>query len=91
MIGPDPRADGFFWYAGQGGYGIQTAPGAARLAAALIRGPPYPLTWRRWESAKGDWRRHDSWPTTAPPTRTMTAAPVRNRPETLCRGRYDAW
>ncbi|MDQ3245872.1 MAG: FAD-binding oxidoreductase [Pseudomonadota bacterium] len=26
----------FFWYAGQGGFGIQTAPAAARLAAALL-------------------------------------------------------
>jgi len=29
---------GFFWLAGQGGYGIQTAPAAALLAASLIRG-----------------------------------------------------
>ncbi len=36
VIGWDPRAEGFFWLAGQGGYGIQTAPAAARLAAALI-------------------------------------------------------
>lgn len=33
VIGFDPRAKGFFWLAGQGGYGVQTAPGAARLAA----------------------------------------------------------
>ena len=26
----------FFWFAGQGGFGIQTAPAAARLAAALL-------------------------------------------------------
>jgi D-arginine dehydrogenase len=32
------RGDGFFWCAGQGGFGIQTAPAAARLAAALITG-----------------------------------------------------
>ena len=36
IIGQDQRAEGFFWLAGQGGYGIQTAPAAARLAAALI-------------------------------------------------------
>ena len=36
IIGEDPRADGFFWLAGQGGYGIQTAPAAARFAAALL-------------------------------------------------------
>ena len=32
------RAGGFFWFAGQGGFGIQTAPAAARLAAALLLG-----------------------------------------------------
>lgn len=29
---------GFFWCAGQGGFGIQTAPAAARMAAALVLG-----------------------------------------------------
>lgn len=29
---------GFYWFAGQGGFGIQTAPAAARLAAAEILG-----------------------------------------------------
>lgn len=37
VIGFDGAAPGFFWLAGQGGYGIQTAPAAARLAAALVR------------------------------------------------------
>ncbi|MBS0274237.1 MAG: FAD-binding oxidoreductase [Proteobacteria bacterium] len=37
VIGFDPVQHGFFWLAGQGGYGIQTAPAAARLAAALVR------------------------------------------------------
>lgn len=31
---------GFFWFAGQGGFGIQTAPAAARLAAQLLLGFP---------------------------------------------------
>jgi D-arginine dehydrogenase len=35
VIGFDPEVEDFFWCAGQGGYGIQTAPAAARLAAAL--------------------------------------------------------
>ncbi len=38
LIGFDPVAPGWFWLAGQGGYGIQTAPATARLAAALVRG-----------------------------------------------------
>jgi D-arginine dehydrogenase len=36
VIGMDGEQDGFFWLAGQGGFGIQTAPGAARAAAGLI-------------------------------------------------------
>ncbi len=38
VCGHDPALDGFFWLAGQGGYGVQTAPAMARLAAALIHG-----------------------------------------------------
>jgi D-arginine dehydrogenase len=37
VVGFDPQAHGFFWLAGQGGYGIQTAPALSQLAAALIR------------------------------------------------------
>jgi len=44
IIGQDPRAEGFFWLAGQGGYGIQTAPAAAKLAAALVGREPVPET-----------------------------------------------
>jgi D-arginine dehydrogenase len=36
VVGPDPGAQGFFWLAGQGGYGIQTAPAMARTAAGLL-------------------------------------------------------
>ena len=36
VIGFAPNSEGFFWVAGQGGHGIQTAPAAARLAAALL-------------------------------------------------------
>lgn len=42
VIGFDPSVAGLFWYAGQGGYGIQTAPAAAQLAAALARGEGVP-------------------------------------------------
>ena len=42
VCGFDPLADGFFWLAGQGGYGIQTAEGMARCAAALIAGDGLP-------------------------------------------------
>jgi len=35
-------APGFFWLAGQGGYGIQTSPALGRAAAALALGLPLP-------------------------------------------------
>jgi D-arginine dehydrogenase len=37
-FGFDNAAPGFFWCVGQGGYGIQTAPAAGDLAAAMITG-----------------------------------------------------
>jgi len=38
VYGFDPVVEGLFWCAGQGGFGIQTAPAAAKLAAALLLG-----------------------------------------------------
>ncbi len=38
VYGFDPQVEGLFWCAGQGGFGIQTAPAAAKLAAALLLG-----------------------------------------------------
>ena len=38
VYGFDPAAPGFFWFVGQGGFGIQTAPAAARLGADLLLG-----------------------------------------------------
>ncbi len=35
--------DGFFWLAGQGGFGLQTAPMMARVAESLIAGTPWPI------------------------------------------------
>jgi D-arginine dehydrogenase len=40
VCGYDPRTEGFFWLAGQGGYGIQTSPALARLAARLVLRTP---------------------------------------------------
>jgi D-arginine dehydrogenase len=42
VAGWDPQAEGFFWLAGQGGYGIQMAPALARAAAALVLGQALP-------------------------------------------------
>lgn len=44
VYGFDPSAPGFFWCAGQGGFGIQSAPAAAKLAASLLLdGAPDPM------------------------------------------------
>ncbi len=40
VYGFDPLSPGFFWFAGQGGFGIQTAPAAAELAVSLLTGTP---------------------------------------------------
>ncbi|MBV8908385.1 MAG: FAD-binding oxidoreductase, partial [Sphingomonas sp.] len=38
VYGFDAEIPGFFWCAGQGGFGIQTAPAAAKMAAAQLLG-----------------------------------------------------
>ena len=38
VYGEDPAQPGFFWCAGQGGFGIQTAPAAAKLGVSLLLG-----------------------------------------------------
>jgi len=43
VVGFAPDADGFFWLAGQGGYGMQTAPALSQLAADLCLGRLSPL------------------------------------------------
>jgi D-arginine dehydrogenase len=40
VVGFDADMPGFFWYAGQGGYGIQTAPGLSALATKLVLNEP---------------------------------------------------
>ena len=39
-----PDGEGFFWLAGQGGFGLQTSPAMASIAAALILDRSWPLT-----------------------------------------------
>jgi len=38
VIGYDSAVEDFFWFAGQGGFGIQTAPAASKLARAVLLG-----------------------------------------------------
>ncbi|QGZ41329.1 D-arginine dehydrogenase [Pseudoduganella flava] len=40
--GFDAKLPGFFWAAAQGGYGIQSAPGAGRYYASVLLGEPVP-------------------------------------------------
>lgn len=42
VMGWDAQCQGFFWLAGQGGYGIQTAAGASEAACALLLGQELP-------------------------------------------------
>ncbi|WP_430397913.1 NAD(P)/FAD-dependent oxidoreductase [Ferrovibrio sp.] len=42
VAGFDPAAPGFFWLAGQGGYGIQTSGAMSRVAGALALGQALP-------------------------------------------------
>lgn len=45
-VGFDARTPGFFWLAGQGGYGIQSAAGASALAASLLLHEDLPAALR---------------------------------------------
>ena len=42
VVGYDVDVPGLFWLAGQGGYGIQSAPALSRVAAALVLKRPLP-------------------------------------------------
>ena len=57
VYGFDPRVPGFFWFAGQGGFGIQTAPAAAVLAAAMVLGRTPPAVQRPIDADRYDPRR----------------------------------
>ena len=42
VCGMEAHVDSFFWLAGQGGYGIQTAPALGQLTTALLLNQPLP-------------------------------------------------
>ncbi len=54
VIGEDPELPGFFWVAGQGGFGIMTAPAAARALAGLATGSGLPRDLREAGLCAGD-------------------------------------
>jgi D-arginine dehydrogenase len=43
VVGFDAGVPGLFWLAGQGGFGLQTSPALAAIAASLITGSAWPL------------------------------------------------
>lgn len=45
VVGFEPGIDGFFWLAGQGGYGILSSPALGNLAAHLLLGETLPETF----------------------------------------------
>ncbi len=42
VVGADPQVEGLVWCAGQGGFGIQSAPAVAAVVAHLVVGAPLP-------------------------------------------------
>ena len=57
-FGFDMQAEGFFWCVGQGGMGIQTAPAASLLCAALIRSEKLPPELEDLEASDFEPRSH---------------------------------
>lgn len=43
VVGFAPDVEGFFWLAGQGGSGLQTAPATAAVVGSIIGGTPWPV------------------------------------------------
>ena len=43
VVGFAPDTEGFFWLAGQGGAGLQTAPAIAGIVESLIANSPWPI------------------------------------------------
>ena len=43
VAGFAPDSEGFFWLAGQGGFGLQTSPAMAAISESLIFGAPWPV------------------------------------------------
>jgi D-arginine dehydrogenase len=42
-VGFASDSEGFFWLAGQGGFGLQTSPALASVTASLVAGDPWPI------------------------------------------------
>jgi D-arginine dehydrogenase len=66
VIGYAPDVDGFFWLAGQGGYGIETSVGLARCAAGLATGDGLPEDVRKLAVTERDLRPERLWDNPGP-------------------------
>ncbi|WP_284125154.1 NAD(P)/FAD-dependent oxidoreductase [Parerythrobacter aestuarii] len=49
VVGFAADAPGFFWFAGQGGFGLQTSPALADIAEALLFGLEWPDEFERYD------------------------------------------
>ncbi len=54
VVGFAPDADGFFWLAGQGGYGIETSPALSEATASLIVSGGLPESFAAFELSAAD-------------------------------------
>jgi D-arginine dehydrogenase len=54
VAGFDEQVPGFFWLAGQGGFGLQTSPAMALAAEALVAGGAWPEQLRTVRVAASD-------------------------------------
>ncbi|HMO75285.1 MAG TPA: FAD-dependent oxidoreductase [Sphingopyxis sp.] len=54
VAGFAPDTEGFFWLAGQGGYGLQTAPAMAAAVEALVTSGEWPAGLAEWDVTTAD-------------------------------------
>jgi D-arginine dehydrogenase len=69
VAGYDPNVEGFFWLAGQGGYGIETSVGLSRTAAGLVTGKGIPDDVKALKANERDLGPQRLWDGTAKPAK----------------------
>lgn len=69
VAGYDPDVEGFFWLAGQGGYGIETSVGLSRTAASLVTGKGIPDDVKALKVTERDLGPQRLWDGTAKPAK----------------------
>ncbi|WP_310498338.1 FAD-binding oxidoreductase [Sandarakinorhabdus sp.] len=61
VLGRDGAVDGMFWCAGQGGFGIQTAPAISELCAAMLLGDAPEVEAAPYLATRSEWSKPDAW------------------------------